>query len=188
MLLVITLAAAVILGLIRGGKLTNLVKVKLIHPWLIFLSVLFNALLMFLSMYEVALRRPIVMMALLAQYLLLLLFIWCNRHLHFTWIIALGSFLNGLVILLNGGTMPLADISSYIAADAELANQFLISGNLPLYHIVHENTLLWFLGDVIRIPHPFSSFISIGDIILYAGVFLLLQHLIAGTQKKKQPA
>ncbi|HHT64478.1 MAG: DUF5317 family protein [Caldicoprobacterales bacterium] len=188
MLLAATLAAAVILGLIRGGRLTNLTRVKLMHPWLVFLSVLLSALLLFLSMFDVALIRPLVMAALLLQYLLLLLFIWYNRHLHYTWVIALGSFLNGLVILLNGGTMPLADLSSYVASDSELANQFLISGNLPLYHIVHENTLLWFLGDVIRIPHPFSSMISIGDIILYAGVFLLLQHLVAGTaQKKKQP-
>ena len=114
------------------------------------------------------------------------LFIWFNRHLPFSWVIALGCFLNALVILLNKGSMPLAEIGPYVGK-SEFANEYLLSGKLPVYHIINENTLLWFLGDVIWVPF-FRIFISIGDIILYGGTFLLVQHLIADKKySKKQP-
>ncbi|HHU49421.1 MAG: DUF5317 domain-containing protein [Caldicoprobacterales bacterium] len=186
-MLFVTLAGALILGLARGGKITNLTKAKLMHSWLIFLSVLFEALLLLLSRNNIAPALPIVFTCITLQYLLLFLFVWLNRHLPYSWLIALGSFLNGLVILINGGTMPLADIRSCIG-NAEFTYEYLINGSLPIYHIINENTLLWFLGDVIIIPYPFSAFISVGDILLYAGVFLLIQHLVAGkSHKKKQP-
>ncbi|NMA64685.1 MAG: DUF5317 domain-containing protein [Clostridiaceae bacterium] len=186
-MLFLTLASAVILGLIRGGKLTNLTKIRLLHPWLIFISVLLESSLIFLSKYNIALARPIVFISIAVQYLFLFLFVWLNRQLPYSILIGLGSLFNGLVILLNGGTMPLVDIDPYIG-NSNFTYEYLLNGNLPIYHIINEDTILWFLGDIIRIPYPFSVFISIGDIFLYAGVFLLLQSLIAQKKaKKKQP-
>ncbi len=187
-MLFLTLACAVLLGLIRGGKINNLSKTRLVHPWLIFISVLLESSLILLSKYNIALVRPIVIVSIAMQYLFLFLFVWFNRHLPFNMLIGLGSLLNGLVILLNGGTMPLVDIQPYIG-NSSFTYEYLLNGNLPIYHIINEDTKLWFLGDIIRIPYPFYVFISIGDIILYAGVFLLLQGLITGKKhKKKQPA
>lgn len=186
-MLFLTLAGAVFLGLIRGGTLTNLTKARLVQPWLIFVSVILESSLILLSRYNIGLAYPIVFISIIVQYLLLFLFVWFNRHLPFSILIGLGSLLNGLVILLNGGTMPLVDVHPYIDK-SNFTYEYLLNGNLPIYHIINENTLLWFLGDIIWIPYPFSAFISIGDIILYAGVFMLLQSLIAGKErKKKQP-
>ena len=76
----------------------------------------------------------------------LLAFIWVNRHLPYSRLIGLGS-LNCLVILLNKGTMPLAP--AYLNLNrAKLSYDFLVNGNLPLYHIIDENTVLWFLGTL----------------------------------------
>lgn len=178
-MLFILLAGALLTGLARRGKVSNLAKIHLMHPWLIFLSILLEISLIMLSRYNVALAWSFVFMFISIQYIFLLAFIWVNRHLPYSRLIWLGSFLNCLVILLNKGTMPLAP--AYLNLNrAKLSYDFLVNGNLPLYHIIDENTVLWFLGDIIRIPYPFSAFMSIGDIILYAGVFLMLQSLIAG--------
>jgi len=178
-MLFIILAGAVLVGLIRRGKLINLTKTSFVHPWLIFLSIVLETCLILLSKYNISLDRFAVFICITVQYILLFAFVLFNRNLPYIWLIGTGSLLNSLVILLNKGTMPLA--GSYLDfGKTNPAYDFLLNGNLPLYHIIDENTVLWFLGDIIRIPSPFSAFMSIGDIILYAGVFLMLQSIIAG--------
>ena len=182
-----------IIGLIRGGKVSNIKKLKLTHPWTIFISVLIEASLLLLMRNDVEITQLFAFLSAILQYLLLFLFIWFNRQLPYIRVIGLGCFLNALVILLNFGSMPLADISPYIR-ELESASQYLLERNLVTYHIINENTKLWFLGDIIWLPSPFYAFISIGDLFLYSGVLLLIQHIITGNvqlkkeQKKKQSA
>ena len=181
----VTLAVGVIIGLIRGGKLSNATNFKLVHPWLIFLSVILEASLNILMKNDLGITQFIVFLWVCMQYLLLFLFIWLNRQLPYIWIIGIGTFLNALVILLNGGSMPLADISPYIGA-SETPSQYLLDGKLLTYHFIDGNTKLWFLGDIIWVPSPFRAFASIGDIFLYGGVLLLIQHIIAGKSPVKK--
>ncbi len=182
-----------IIGLIRGGKVSNIKKLKLTHPWMIFLSVLIEVFLLLLMRNDVEITQLFAFLASIPQYFLLFLFIWFNRQLPYIQVIGLGCFLNALVILLNFGSMPLADIAAYIR-ESESASQYLLERNLVTYHIINENTKLWFLGDIIWLPSPFYAFISIGDLFLYSGVLLLIQHIITGNvqlkkeQKKKQSA
>lgn len=189
----VTLAVGIIIGLIRGGKFSNARDLKLVRPWLIFLSVILEASLNILMKNDLGITQFMVFLWVCMQYLLLFLFIWFNRNLPYIWIIGIGTFLNALVILLNSGSMPLIDISPYIGA-TETPSQYLLDGKLLSYHIINENTKLWFLGDIIWVPSPFRAFASIGDIFLYGGVLLLLQHIIAGKSsakkapKKKQSA
>lgn len=189
----VTLAIGVIVGLFRGGKLSNARELKIARIWLIFLSVILEASLNFLMKNDFGITQNIAFIWICVQYSLLFLFIWFNRHLPYIWLISLGTILNALVILLNGGSMPLTDISPYIGA-SETPGQYLLDGKLLTYHFINENTKLWFLGDIIWVPSPFSSLASIGDIFLYGGVLLLIQDIIAGKtsadneQKKKQSA
>lgn len=186
----VAIAAAVIVGLIRGGKLSNIIKVEIVRPWLIFLSVLLEASLIILMKSSAVVTQPYVFISISVQYLLLFLFVWYNRHLPYFWVIGFGSFLNALVILLNGGSMPIADIEPYIRQSAPVSQyvQNLLDGKLLIYHIINENTKLWFLGDIIWLSGPFSAFASIGDLFLYGGVFLLLQQLITGKTSAKSNA
>jgi len=182
-----TLAIAVIIGLKRGGRLSNLAKVKINHPWLAFLSALLDIGLLTLIKNDFPVTRLIAFTSICFQYLFLFLFLWYNRHIGYTWVIAIGCFLNALVILINKGSMPLPELGPYIGK-SEFANTYLLNGKLLTYHIINENTLLWFLGDVIWIPAPFKIFISVGDLVLYAGALLLVQHIIAGKDEKMQNA
>ena len=54
-MLFILLAGALLTGLARRGKVSNLAKIHLMHPWLIFLSILLEISLIMLSRYNVAL-------------------------------------------------------------------------------------------------------------------------------------
>ncbi|MGI6537876.1 MAG: DUF5317 domain-containing protein [Caldicoprobacterales bacterium] len=179
------IAAAVLTGLLRGGRITNLARVKLVYPWLAILSVAMDATLLLLIKYEFTVTQTMAFISLSIQYALLFLFIWFNRYLPYSWLIGIGVFLNALVILINGGSMPLAEAGAYLGK-YEYANQYLMEGKFITYHIINENTKLWFLGDIIWFPPPFRVFMSIGDIILYAGAFLIIQNLIAAKSRRNK--
>jgi hypothetical protein len=104
-----------------------------------------------------------------STYLLVAMFLWGNRHLPGALIIALGAFLNGLTITLNGGVMPTAATAERLAGLAS-SNGFHNSAVLAHPH------LLW-LGDIIPVPWPLPNVLSVGDVIIYAG-FLVLLHRV----------
>lgn len=173
---------AILLGLIRGGRLANLSGLKLKYPLLILLSVVIDYCGIILMQSGILSSRPVVFASAIVHYALLFAFIWFNRRLPFLWCAGAGSLLNFIVIMLNGGSMPL---SAKVTEIAEISGNLrhLVEGRFLIYHIINESTWLWFLGDVIHIPWPIHSFISIGDILLYAGVFLLIQSVVAATNR-----
>ena len=181
MLLFSILLIALITGLIRGGKIANIISLRFQHPWLVFFSIAVEYGILFLIRAGMISSQTIVFYAILVQYLLLFLFFWFNKKISYVWLIALGSFLNFLVIILNQGSMPLTKMVLQIAASSKTL-LLLMEGRLLTYHIINDNTKLWFLGDIIYIPTPFKGFISIGDILLFSGVFLLMQRIIANRE------
>ena len=86
-------------------------------------------------------------------------------------LVAVGVVLNFLVILANGGLMP---VSAAAISRAELEDM-----DLYVTHTyVEEDTPLWFLADIIPVPPPYphNRVVSIGDIILAGGLFLFIQR------------
>jgi len=173
------LIAACAIGLIRGGKLSNIAKIKIHYPWLIFSSVMVEFGLLFLMRKTSFITQNMVWGAVFVQYLLLFIFLWFNRQLPYTWLTGLGSLLNFLVIMANKGSMPLSEAAMTMNVNSRNL-EHLASGRMLTYHIVNENTLLTFLGDVIYLPAPFKAFLSIGDFVLFAGILLVIQSIIAG--------
>ncbi|HOB19852.1 MAG TPA: DUF5317 domain-containing protein [Candidatus Atribacteria bacterium] len=173
---------AVLLGLLRGGRLANLTGIRLRYPLLILLSVIIEYTGLFLIQSGILSSRPVIFAFVVVHYVLLFAFIWLNRDLPYLWCAGAGSVLNFLVILVNKGSMPL---SARVTEVSEVTGNLrhLLEGRFLTYHIINESTRLWFLGDVVLLPWPFSCFVSIGDIILYAGVFLLVQSVVAGGKK-----
>jgi hypothetical protein len=57
-----------------------------------------------------------------------------------------------------------------------------------LHFLINNNTLFAFLGDVIPMPKPFpdSSILSVGDIMIMVGLFMLIQKTMK--QEEKLPA
>ena len=185
MLLLIILAAAIGIGLIRGGRISNMTHIKIRHPWLIFFSILVEYGLLFLMRRTALVTQPMVFLSVFLQYLLLFVFLWLNQQLAYSWLVGLGSFLNFLVIMSNKGSMPLSGAA--VIMDANSKNlQYLADGRYLTYHIINDNSKFWFLGDVIFVPSPIKAFLSIGDLILFIGILLLVQDIIAGKTRKEQ--
>jgi hypothetical protein len=104
----------------------------------------------------------------------------------FWWIFA-GVALNFLVMLVNGGKMPVS-----VEAASVLEPKFvemLQNGAITTKHsMLDDSTLLPFLGDIIPLtkPYPRSQVISIGDVIMNIGIFVYFQHVMV-TYRKRSP-
>ena len=102
------------------------------------------------------------------------LFLWVNRRLPGVPLLATGAIANTLAIAANAGVMP-ASLTAQRAAGLVTGTGFQNSA-----HLAHPH-LLW-LGDVIPIPGPapLANVLSVGDLVIYAGMLVLL-HTTCGT-------
>jgi hypothetical protein len=116
-----------------------------------------------------------------ASYLLLFGVVWKNRALPGIWLIGAGLVANFAVMLANGGYMPIT--REALAAVGHLGN---VTSSEPGARVLatkdvvlpREQTQLWFLSDILVLPPPFPipSVFSLGDLMIAAGVFLLVQR------------
>src|SRR3954469_5830441 len=112
----------------------------------------------------------------MASYVLLGMFAWSNRRIAGVPIIAAGGLCNFIAIAANGGVMPASR-----AAIASLAHTT-AEGDFANSQILAHPKLL-FLGDVFATPAswPLHNVFSIGDMILVAGVAVLV-HTACGSR------
>lgn len=112
----------------------------------------------------------------IASYLLLLGAIAYNLDRQCLRIIFVGLLLNITVIALNGGKMP---VSLPLAESLGYDTTALVSGH-DFKRIVMTNTTGFnFLGDIIYIPVPIARVVSLGDILIALGAFLMVQDFMA---------
>ena len=93
-------------------------------------------------------------------------FLWLNRRVAGVLIVAAGATTNGVVIALNGGTLPASAAAVKAAGlDGDLA--FANSG-------VVEHPVLPWLGDAFAwpAPMPLANTFSVGDVLIVVGVFV----------------
>jgi hypothetical protein len=107
---------------------------------------------------------------------LVFLVIWLNRRYIGLWFMGFGALLNALVMLLNGGRMPvdisLAGNAAYMAEPIEIIK----SGMDNKHAVISTTTKLPILADIINVPGFLGlgmPIISIGDIIVAIGLFIL---------------
>lgn len=93
-------------------------------------------------------------------------FLWLNRTFPGVIIVGLGALSNGIVIALNGGTLP---ASAEAVERAGLADQEDFANSAVL-----ENPVLPWLGDVFAwpAPLPLANTFSVGDVLIVVGVFV----------------
>lgn len=168
-------ATSVLVGLLRGGKLSNLAHLRLRGLSLFMAALTIQWLLVRLSLsgYSLVLawQAPIY----LSTFALLLIACWLNRQHRPVILCALGIFANALVVALNGGKMPVLQ--------EPLAQ--ILGGRPPCpadprfvtHTLVTPETRLVFLADIIYLPPPYPSpgIFSLGDVLLAIGAFLLIQ-------------
>jgi hypothetical protein len=179
------LALAVILGLIASGirhrsrTASQIASIPLRAPWLALLA---------LALQVPLLRAPlgptqqvVVAQALfLLSHLLLLTFVWLNRRLVGIQIVGLGVLGNLLVILTNGGFMPITPQTLVHINPGSTLDQWPVGyhyGNSKDVILLQEATVFWFLSDILVLPPPFPwpAAFSVGDTLIALGIVVLLQ-------------
>ena len=160
MLFLFAIVLGIVFGLVTGGRVGNLARLRFRWPWLILAALVIR---------EITVRTPLNRIE-GAQYLYVLALAgivawsaWHVRRIRGIWPVTAGAALNLLVTGVNGGRMPVA---------RELAGP-LNHGNLGQYTLMGDGTHLNLLGDWIAL-YPTSQAYSPGDVLIAIGLALSL--------------
>jgi len=165
------IALGLILGLLAGGRLSNLAEVRLRWMAALFLAVLVRYGTEAALARDIPLAETLRIPLLATAYGILLLGTWANRRQPGMSIAFVGILSNAIVIAINGGHMPVWE-PSLAAAGLTVADV-----NGPLYVLLPppvDATFLSHLGplaDVIPIPLPIvRNVASLGDVVISLGL------------------
>jgi hypothetical protein len=156
-LFLLAIVLGVVFGLITGGRIGNLARLRFRWPWLILAALLVREAVVLTPLNRVAGAQYLYVLALLA------VVVWTILHfdrLPGIWLVAAGSTVNLVVIIANGGRMPVAP---------EFAATLVRHGNLGQYTIMGPGTNLNLLADWISL-HPVPEAYSPGDVLIALGL------------------
>ena len=168
------IAAALAIAVLVGGDVRRLSQLRIRHIELLLAAFAVKVAVALLgtthSHAAVTVGRPLNVIGAV----LLLAVVWFNRRIPGAVLFGAGLTLNLAAILAFGGRMPVllphdADPNSAVLA--------LLRGGLDPLHVALEHPQgLWFIGDILTIPSigGHSSLVSIGDLLMAAGVAWLI--------------
>lgn len=122
----------------------------------------------------------------LIVFALLFATLWHNRKHLGLWIIGMGASLNGLVMIMNGGRMPVS-LEKLKKVEQPEFIELLKAGADNKHIIMGKTTKLNFLADIFYIPGFLGRgmyVVSIGDYIVAIGLFIFIFEMINGSYKK----
>ena len=163
-----------LLGLRAGGRLDNLGNIQLRWPLLLVAAVVVRFGTEGLLNLGVGFVEDLRAWLLAAGFALLLIALWVNRYYPGLSIAFVGILLNGIVIVVNGGHMPIwatsLDAAGLAPADVTSALHVIVPGAASDFFL---RALI--LGDIIPIPLPvIQNVASLGDLFLTAGLAFFL--------------
>jgi hypothetical protein len=181
-ILLVAVLAGLIAGLLRAW-ITNrqFVLPELQAIWLVLLAFIAQWLVFsWLPARGLVKSDAIAAVVLVSSLLLLLIFAWANRQHRAFWWLGLGLLLNLLVIVLNGGLMPISpETLSQLHPQAQSPEDWQLgrwlSNSKDIVLPEAETRLAW-LSDRFLIPDwfPTKAAFSLGDVLISIGAFWLL--------------
>lgn len=174
-----TIILSTIIGKINKGKIKNIERLYIKGWYFIVLSFIINiASLLIITKTQGSLADSLkenFYIIHISIYLLLIIGLSFNFKELGLSIATIGTFFNFLPLLFNNGKMP---VSPNGLISSKLYGQlFLLERNQILTHsLLDNNTKIKVLCDIIPLsaPYPFPKIISIGDILISLGVFILI--------------
>ena len=186
MLYLIIIILSIIIGLLRGGELEKIshISIKGVHFFAAALSL--RGLIWISELLDITILLSSSSFFIAISYFLLVFVSIRNIKLPGFSYTTLGVLLNSFVILVNGGKMPVL-INQQIAQHMNTAALPGQEQNI-IHTLMGSETLFAFLGDVIPLPGPFpdNSILSVGDILIFIGLFVLIQKIMMEEDMLKQ--
>jgi len=148
-------------GLVTGGKIGNLARLRFRWPWLIFAAVIVREAVALTPLNRVSGAQYLYVVSLAG---ILAWTIWNVKRFRGLWLVAAGAALNLVVITVNGGRMPVAH---------EFAGSLVRQGVSGQYTVMGSGTQLNLLGDWISL-HPVPEVYSPGDVLIAIGLAIVV--------------
>jgi MFS transporter, DHA3 family, macrolide efflux protein len=169
------IALGLILGLLAGGRLTNLAFVRLRLVPVIAVAVVLRFGTEALLGADVPIVETLRLPLLATAFGLLLVGLWANRAYPGMNLAFVGTLSNALVIIVNLGFMPIwlpaLTLAGLTPDDVQTSIHLVFPANLDASFLLH----LGMLGDVIPIPFPpIQNVASVGDLFLASGLAFFL--------------
>jgi Family of unknown function (DUF5317) len=172
-LIMFTVVAATVAGLLAGGTLRDFPSVKLRGAWLALAGVVLQF---------IPLGGAIGTALLYASFVALIAFAIINvRASHGFALILIGLALNAIVIVANQGMPVTRNALEGSNQSATLAE--LIADGGAKHHLADDGTILLPLGDVIPLGAPLDQAISVGDVCVQLGA----AWFIVSMMPRRQP-
>ncbi len=184
------LLISLLTGMLWGGKIERLLNLNLRRLEIIFIALIIQYAVAFSSTIGLSTLMQYSGLLITGSYILLLIGLYANRHIPSFWLIIIGTALNAAVIIANGGRMPVAP-EALSAAGLEQYIPLLEKGNHLKHILLTETTILPWLADFIPMHkdyYPGGNVISPGDVLLYAGIFLVVQRVMRRRKSRRGQA
>ncbi len=170
MFILLVLLVALVIVLARGGSLNALLTLPVRHLWLFFVPLLLQLIIFTPIASFFGRSTDVTRFVYLASMLIAALALALNRELPGVFWIAAGLILNVVVIVANGGFMPVSPEARQFAGKVPLDGRY--NNVIPM----GPGTWLWFLGDILPLPAwlPLADVFSLGDVLITIGGVLFI--------------
>lgn len=180
-MLIESMGTSLIIGKIRKGKIKNIGNIH-VRGWYLFIIgfiLEFTSVLLKVKNIDFAVKilEDYFIYIHCLSYILIIIGLILNFDKKSVILIFIGTVLNFVVIMLNGGQMPVS-ASKMISAGLSEQAMMLKNNQIITHTVINDTTVLPILGDIIPLskPYPLPKMVSIGDIFLGLGVFFFIQE------------
>jgi hypothetical protein len=174
MFLVYCIIAAVVLGYLTGGRLSNYLnaplKMVLLPSFAFLIEASFGIVFSPASPFNASHLGYFVC----AEYLILAVFVIANHKQRGMKLLGAATVLNCAAISANGFRMPVSPVIYNYPALSSFVER-IQSGELIEYTLVNWDAPLWFLGDTVPL---FSGLASAGDFLMALAMFIIIFSLM----------
>lgn len=186
--ILVVIAVACVVGVVRGGTMANLSQLELRSWPLVFVALLVQAAGAFAAPLGLPRASLLYVLGMVTSAVLITVFVARNRALPGMALIALGFVLNAVVVTANGA-MP---VDQAAADRVGISTIGLYRGVDAKHEIADDSTRLRPLADVIPVPLPpplerGSNVVSIGDVVLAAGIGVLVVNGMLAVRTRREP-
>ena len=181
MLYLVALLVGLVIGFLRGGRLSHLTGLRLRWLWIIPVALAIQ-----LMIFPLFSRTPLLPYATVPLHVLsyVLAGVWLIANLREPPLVVMvsGALSNFVTVAVNGGRMPASETALRAAGWSETADLLVSQGDYGNVVLMGETTRLNWLGDYLYLPEwvPFAVAFSIGDVLIMVGLaWLIARGMVA---------